>query len=142
MLYYGLSRAGGTQYRMLGKCISIHIFLFLEFNFKTPKCKLSRIFFWFIFILEFVDILDHMWIRFLEFVNLVDNFSWRFLCWFLGRVLWRFRWRFLSKPLTQRTFSINLLLDTKVQIISELLFDVLNFPKNQCKNLTNFWPRI
>ena len=30
----------------------------------------------------------------------------------------------------------------KGQLISELLFDVLNFPKNQRKNLTNFCPRI
>ena len=30
----------------------------------------------------------------------------------------------------------------KGQLISECLFDVLNFPKNQRKNLTNFCPRI
>ena len=28
------------------------------------------------------------------------------------------------------------------QLISECLFDVLNFPKKQRKNLTNFCPRI
>ena len=31
---------------------------------------------------------------------------------------------------------------TKGQLISEWLFDILNFPKNQCKNLMNFCPRI
>jgi hypothetical protein len=30
---------------------------------------------------------------------------------------------------------------TKGQLISELLFDVLNFPKHQCQNLMNFCPR-
>ena len=30
----------------------------------------------------------------------------------------------------------------KGQLISEWLFDVLNFPKSQHKNLMNFWPRI
>ena len=30
----------------------------------------------------------------------------------------------------------------KGQLISEWLFDVLNFPKNQRKNLMNFCPRI
>ena len=31
---------------------------------------------------------------------------------------------------------------TKGQLISERLFDVLKFPKNQHKNLMNFCPRI
>ena len=31
---------------------------------------------------------------------------------------------------------------TKGQLISEWLFDFLNFPKNQRKNLMNFCPRI
>ena len=30
----------------------------------------------------------------------------------------------------------------KGQLISEWLFDVLNFPKNQCEKLMNFFPRI
>ena len=40
-------------------------------------------------------------------------------------------------------FDINVLLkETKGQLISECLFDVLNFTKNQRKNLMNFYPRI
>ena len=38
--------------------------------------------------------------------------------------------------------SPNVPMYTKGQLISELLFDVLDFPKNQCKNLLNFCPRI
>ena len=33
-------------------------------------------------------------------------------------------------------------LKPKGQLVSECLLDVLNFPKNQRKNLTNFCPRI
>ena len=41
----------------------------------------------------------------------------------------------------QKSFR-NYLTFTKVQLILKWLFGVFNFPKNQCKNLMNFCPRI
>ena len=38
--------------------------------------------------------------------------------------------------------KITIVYQAKGQLISELLFGVLNFPKNQPKNLKDFWPRI
>ena len=36
----------------------------------------------------------------------------------------------------------HIITEHKGQLISEWLFDVLNFPKKQCKNLNDFCPRI
>ena len=40
------------------------------------------------------------------------------------------------------TVTSEVIKDVKGQLISELLFGVFNFPKNQRKNLMNFCPRI
>ena len=53
-------------------------------------------------------------------------------------IIWT--WKRINNKYT-RHYSI-ISLTSEGQLISELLFDVLNFPKKQRKNLMNFCPRI
>jgi hypothetical protein len=47
-----------------------------------------------------------------------------------------------KRNLTNALQSKNSFIIAKGQLISELLFDFLDFSKNQLKNLMNFCPRI
>ena len=68
----------------------------------------------------------------------VGKLSWEISFWFLD-IFWSFGSQCcvafpLPKLMSEQC--------TKGQLISEWLFCVFNFPKNQCKNLMNFCPRI
>ena len=62
------------------------------------------------------------------------------ICFFSRQI---FIWRKIFVQTIMTGISIGrILLRIKGQLVSECIFDVLNFPNNQHKNLTNFCPRI